>query len=308
MRVTNQMQAQANLLTVERRGERFERAQRHNTSGKRVERASDDPAGSARILKLRGALERNLQFQRNLDTARMRLGNAELSLQRVADQLDEARGAAVQAASDTLAPADRALLAGQLDQLLESLAGEGNRRFLGHSLYAGSRVDQAVFTTVRDAQGRIGAVLPTQAGQEGRVMVQLSENEDLQVNFRGLDVFMGGEPGGRADIFNTLIELRDGLGAGDGDAAGAALERIDAAIATVNGARAALGTRVQRVEASENQLFSRKQSLTEDLATQEDADMAEAMMRYTLEQTGYQAALQSISRSLSASLLNFLST
>lgn len=308
MRVTNQMKAQASLLTVERRSQQFEQAQRVITSGKRVDQASDDPAGSARILKLRSGLARNLQFQRNLDTARMRLGNAELSLQRVTEQLDEARAFAMQAAGGNWTDEDREVLAQQVDQLLESLVGEGNRRFLGHSLYAGSQVDQPVFEALRDEQGRITRVLPTQEGQAGRVMVQLSENEPLQVNFRGLDVFMGGRTGGPADIFQALTGLRDGLEAGDAQAAGASLEYIDAAISTVNGTRAALGTRVQRVEAIETQLFSREQSLTENLSADEDADLAAAMMRYTLEQTGYQAALKSISQAMGTSLLNFLGT
>jgi len=301
------MRVQDSLLTIEQRGARFEAVQREATSGKRVDKAGDDPAASARILKLRSGLARNLQFQRNLDTARMRLGHAELSLQRATDQLDEVRSFAVQASTGTWSDEDRTVLGQEVDQLLESLLAEGNRRFLGHSLYAGSQVDQPVFEAVRDAAGRIQLVTATPSGQEGRVMVQLSENEQLQVNFRGVDVFMGGTPGGQADIFDTLIELRDGLLAGDEDASGPALERIDAVISTINGTRASLGTRVQRLDATENQLFSRQELLTDNISDDEDANLADTMMRYTLEQTGYQAALKSISQVMSTSLLNFLS-
>jgi len=306
MRVTSQTKALASLLTIERRGRSFADAQRQVTTGKRVEQAGDDPAGSARILKLRSSLARNLQFQRNLDTARMRLGHAELSLQRVNDQLDEVRAHAVQAAGGTWEQEDRAILAQEVDQLLESLAGEANRRFLGHSLYSGSRVDSAPFEIIRDEAGRIAMVAAKPEVQAGRVVVQLSESEEIQVNFLGLDVFMGGRAEGEADIFKTLVDLRDGLLAGDGEAAGASLERIDATIAAVNGVRAALGTRVQRVDAVENQLFSREEMLTENLTREEDADLAEATMRLTLEQTGYQAALRAISQVMTTSLLNFI--
>ncbi|MDP2360911.1 MAG: flagellar hook-associated protein FlgL [bacterium] len=306
MRITNQMKGQNSLLTIERRGQAFEAAQRRITTGKRVEKPSDDAAGSSRILKLRSSLARNLQYQRNLDTARMRLGHAELSLQRVTDQLDEVRAFAVQAATDTLTPEDRVLLAQEVDQLLESLSGEANRRFLGHSLYAGSRVDKTPFAVVRDEAGRISQVTAVLESQEGRILVPLSENEDVQVNFRGTEVFMGGVQGSPADIFHTLVALRDGLLAGEGAAPGASLERIDATIGAVNGARAALGTRMQRVEATEIQLFSREEMLSSNLGEVEDADLAEAMMRATLEQTGYQAALKSISLAMSVSLLNFI--
>jgi flagellar hook-associated protein 3 FlgL len=306
MRITNTMRAHANLLSIERRGERYGEAQRQLTTGKRVEAASDDPAASARVLKLRSSLARNLQFQRNLDTARMRLGHAELSLQRVTDQLDEARAFAVQASTGTWDGQDRTVLAQEIDQILEGLAGEANRRFLGNSLYAGSQVDQQPFTVLRDAQGRISQVGAPLDSQDGRVVVKLSETEELQVSVLGRDVFMGGQEGGEADVFATLVELRDSLLANDPVATGESLGRIDATISAVNGTRAALGTRMQRVDVVESQLFSRQELLTDNISEEEDADLAEAMMRVNLEQVGYQAALKAISDSMSTSLLNFL--
>jgi len=306
MRITNTMRANANLLSIERRGEQYGEAQRQVTTGRRVEQPSDDPAASARILKLRTGLARNLQFQRNLDTARMRLGHAELSLQRVTDQLDEARAFAVQASTGTWDGVDRQLLAQEIDQILEGLAGEANRRFLGNSLYAGSQVDQQAFTILRDEQGRISQVSAPAATQSGRVMVKLTETEELQVNVLGRDAFMGGEEGGEADVFKTLVDLRDALLTNNPDATGESLQRVDATLAAVNGARAALGTRVQRIDVVESQLFSRQELLTDNISEEEDADLAEAMMRMNLEQVGYQAALKAISQSMSNSLLNFL--
>lgn len=306
MRITNTMRANANLLSIERRGEAYGEAQRQLTTGRRVDQASDDPAASARILKLRSGLARNLQFQRNLDTARMRLGHAELSLQRVTDQLDEARAFAVQASTGTWDGEDRSLLAQEIDQILEGLVGEANRRFLGNSLYAGSQVDQQPFEIVRDAQGRISQVSAPAAVQSGRVLVQLSETEELQVNVLGRDAFMGGSESGEADIFKTLVELRDALLSNNSAATADSLDRIDASIAAVNGVRAAVGTRVQRIDVVESQLFSRQELLTDNISEEEDADLAEAMMRANLEQVGYQAALKAISQSMSNSLLNFL--
>lgn len=306
MRVTNRMRTIESLRTIERRGEAYASAQRRVSTGLRVERASDDPAGSARILRLRSELARTLQYQRNLDTAQIRLGHSEASLERVDELIVDARAFAVQAASGTWEDVDRDLLAQDVDQLLESLVGEGNRKFIGHSLYAGSRVDQPAFVATRDADGRIVSVLPADHGTTGTVNVQLTENESIQVNFGGRDVFMGGEPGGESDLFAALIDFRDGLQAGDPEAAGAAIERLDRAQASVNGARAALGSRMQRVLEVEDRLFSREETLTTNISGDEDADLAEATMQFAMEQLGYEAALQSVTKLFSTSLLNFL--
>ncbi len=307
MRVTDQSRINMSLLNIERRSRSFADAQRQVSTGYRVQKASDDPAASARIVKLRGAMARNVQFQRNMDTARIRLGHAELSLSRVSDQLDEVRAFAVQAATDTYTPEDRMLLADEIDQLLESLVSEGNRRFLGNSLYAGSRVDGDAFAVTRDDAGQIVSVMPTVSGAPGSINIQLDENESVEVSFAGRDVFQGGEPGGDEDLFRVLIDLRDGLAAGSSEAPEVALEYIDAAISNVNSARAALGTRMNRVEQVEIQLFAREETLTENLSVEEDADLAEAVMKLNLEQVGYQAALQSVTQLMSTNLLQFLS-
>lgn len=306
MRVSESLRVQQSLRSIEQRSQRYADAQRQITSGYRVERASDDPAASARILRLRGALARNVQYQRNMDSARIRLGHAELSLSRVTEQLEEVRSSAVQAAQETYSDEERVLMAEQVDQLLESLAGEGNRKFLGHSLYAGSRVDHAAFEVIRDDGGRIQAVIPTREGTQGSVNIQLDENEDVQVNYLGIDVFQGGSIGSDEDIFATLVDLRNGLLEGSSQAPQDALERIDATISNVNAARSSLGTRMRRVESVEIQLFTREEVLTGNLSVEEDADIAEAMMQFNLEQVGYEAALQSVTRVMSTNLLSFL--
>jgi flagellar hook-associated protein 3 FlgL len=306
MRVTQQMRAFESLRSIELRGEAFARAQRQLSTGLRVERAGDDPAASARILRLRSELARNLQFQRNLDTAQMRLGHAELSLQRVDDLIVEARAFAVQAASGTWEDLDRELLAQDIDQLLESLVGEGNRKFVGQSLFAGSHSDQAAFAVIRDGAGRIASVLPGEHGTLGAVHSQLTENETIQVNFGGVQVFMGGEAGSEADLFATLIDLRDGLLAGDPEAPESAIGRLDLGMGSVNSARAALGSRMQRVLEVEQRLFSRDETLTTNLSADEDVDLARASMQFALEQVGYEAALQAVARVFSRSLMDFI--
>jgi len=306
MRVTNQMRAVDSLRTIELRGEAYARAQRQVSTGVRVERASDDPAASARILKLRPPLARNLQFQRNLDTAQVRLGHADISLQRVDDLVSEARAFAVQAATGTWDELDRELLAQDVDQLLESLVGEANRKFVGQSLFAGSRVDQPAFAVSRDADGRVVSVLPADHGTAGAVNVQLTENESLQVSFSGVEVFQAGEPGSDADLFAALVDLRDGLRDGDQQAPETAIERLDLAAGSVNGARAAVGSRMQRVLEVEQRLFSREETLTGNISDEEDADLAQATMQLALEQVGYEAALQAVARVFLSSLLDFL--
>ncbi len=306
MRVSNMMNAAVHLRTLENRSEAYARAQRALSTGIRVSRPSDDPSDTARIMRLRSSIERNLQFQRNVNSARIRVAQVDAGLQRVEDIYARGRALAVQGAQDTLAEEERHMLATELDQLLEMTIAEGNRRFLGRSLFSGSNVDQDPFIALRNEEGRITRVLSNPEGTSGEIMARISEEEEVLVSFDGAEVFMGGAPEAEADIFSTLIRLRDGLLDNDSEAAETAIERIDQAQFNLGRGLAAAGSRMRRIMDVEDRLFVRETWETERLSELEDMDMAEAAMDFALQEVGYQAALFSISRVMSRSLMEFL--
>jgi flagellar hook-associated protein 3 FlgL len=305
MRVTNQISVNRNLHGVMQRSESYMRAQEVITTGVRVNRSSDDPTDAARYMRLRTELSRNLQYQRNVDAARIRLGSADSSLQRVDDMLVETRSLSVQAAQVTSIE-DGQALASEVEQMLESLVGEGNRKFIGRSMYSGSQIDQDPFIAVRDDDGKITSVILNVDNTSGEINGHISNNEAIELNLDGKQTFMGDTPGGSGDLFAMLIELRDGLLAEDIEVSEEIIGRVDDSMLRINAVRSEIGSRMQRVNRVEDRMFSREQFLVDHMSDAKDADLAEAAMELALEQSGYQAALASISKVMSTSLLNFM--
>ncbi len=306
MRISNLMRTSNQMLTLERRTDNYYKANTVLSTGQTVNKASDDPVQAARIVRLNGAIERNMQYQRNVDSARTYLSHTELSLRKVEEHLQKARSLAVQGDSDTYTDAEREMLAVEVNNLLEELVAEGNRKFLGRYLYSGTHTDSAAFNAVRDANGDITGVSENTEGTNGTINVQVTENESIQVNLGGLDVMMSGEAGSEGDIFEAIIGLRDALRDGDMDTIGNSITRIDTALDNIDAQRAVIGVRVQYVDETMDRLYAREETLSDDIGLARDADIAQATMDFSVAEAGYQAALAATSRTLELSLLSFL--
>jgi len=117
---------------------------------------------------------------------------------------------------------------------------------------------------------------------------------------------------GTCDIFETLIGLREAL---SGDLApdestqqsllGQALDHIDSAHDQVLMTAAKLGSRVRRIESTENQISALRLTATEALSQTEDADVSELVVEMKAQENAFQAALAASARMNQLSLLDY---
>ncbi len=109
---------QRNLGRAAHRAEQsFERL----SSGKRINRAADDPAGLAASDQFRYEIQSLRKLQQNVSGAFSIIGAAESQLDAITESLQRARELAVQAGSDTLSPANRQAIRDELNQILAEI-------------------------------------------------------------------------------------------------------------------------------------------------------------------------------------------
>ena len=105
---------------------------------------------------------------------------------------------------------------------------------------------------------------------------------------------------------NHLVSLRDALETGTGAAVQAARPSLDTSendlLITLSG----IGAKQTRLEADRTQNESRFQELDRLSASETDVDLPSTVVQLTQAQTAYQAALQSGSKILSMSLLDYI--
>jgi len=115
------------------------------SSQKRINRPSDDPVGTIRILEYRDSISALKQFKSNIDTAKGWLELADETLMQGNDLLTRAKAIAEQAATGTLTAEQRDGLSYEAEQIFEQLISLSNTSYEGKSIFAGQRVDGNAF-------------------------------------------------------------------------------------------------------------------------------------------------------------------
>src|SRR5262245_6952233 len=117
----------------------LQRLQDSISTGRRIERPGEDAAAAQRGQIVQRLLELKAQAQINSQTAQSYLDATDTALANVASLLNDVRGAALTAASDTASDAMRQAAVAQVDEAIAQLLNTGNQEFRERFLFAGSR-------------------------------------------------------------------------------------------------------------------------------------------------------------------------
>lgn len=293
MRVTHLGAHQAALTRINTRLSEYAATQEQLSTGKRLRRPSDDPIGMNRALELRASLRAREQEGRNAADGKMWMDLADSKLQDAVGQLQRARELAVRGATYT-GTQEREAIALEIGQLREDLVALANSQHQGRGLFSGF--------IAGDAVQKVGGTW-TYTGDAGQINRRVGENEVITINVTA-DVAFGFTAG--RDVFTVLDELETALYANDTASIETALADVDNSLQTVLGGLGILGARANQIETAIARNADDKITLTQQLSSLEDVDIAEAVMDLELQKTAYEAALAAFAQSSQTSLVDFL--
>ncbi len=274
---------------------RMDRVQQELATGRRIARASDDPAGAVLALEHRAGIAFEAQMRRNIDSGIAFLNVTESALDGATNVLQRVRELTVQAASDTESADERQATSREINELVEHLAQLGNSQFGGAYIFSGQMTRTPAYQVV-------GSPWPTAitfAGDTGNRVTRISAQDAVATNVAGPVAF--------GSIFADLIALRDDLGSAAPAATisshmGAIDDGLDRLLAT----RAEIGARVTRFEATQRTSELTDTNLQQLRAGIEEIDIAATVTRLSAEQAAFQAALGAIGRTSNMTLMDFM--
>ncbi|MDA8216034.1 MAG: flagellar hook-associated protein FlgL [Dehalococcoidales bacterium] len=299
MRVTNKMMANLVTANLRRNAERLAASHERLSTGRRLNRPSDDPSALSRALSVRRTIGENEQYMRNIDNASGWLSATDVALARVGDLVTRASDLAARGANDTLGAEQRTAMAGEVTQLLEDLLQVANSSHGDDYLFAGVEQGQAPYTAD-------DPLLPTNVTYQGAGKLERTIGADAKMAINPAD---GGDafefaPG--RTVFDALISLRDALLANDQATISASLDDLDSAQTHVSSLRAAIGAKVTRLQHAGDQLKAGQVEMQAQLSKDQDLDVAEELMNYSTGETTYKAALGTAAKTLMPSLIDYL--
>lgn len=300
MRVTTNMAVSNLVKNLDRSYGRMVKFQQELSSGSRLNTLSDDPAAVERSLSLRTELRNMEQFQKNIDDGTGWLELSEATLSELETLFVEARGLAVQGASDTYNSQQRGAVADQIDQFLEHAVSLSESRYRGRYIFAGTQTADPPYEAVRDGDGKSLSMVP-KGDTTGTIEREVADGIIQQVNIPGGEVFEGS-----LNAFDVLIDLRDALAANEVTEVRASLTQLSDMRERISTVRGVIGARVNRMELTRNVLDRVSAEMTSILSEDEDVDLTATIVNLQQEQDVFQAALASGASIIPQSLMDFI--
>jgi flagellar hook-associated protein 3 FlgL len=300
-RITNAMVSSQVLSDIQDISSKISKTQEKLASGKEITKPSDDPYATSRALALSNSLGGIQQYQRNVSEATSWTQVTDTALSSINDAAQRARELLVQAGNDTYSSTDRTAVANEIDQLIESMKGDANAQVAGRYVFSGTKTDTAPY--------KVGGPDGYQ-GDSGTIYSQIGPGVSVQLNTLGSAV-LGSGVSGDGGLIGVLRGISADLRAGTATAGDALrttdLRALDASMDNLSQARAVVGATSNRLSSASSRLSDLEQSTRSLLSDTQDADMAQTMIDFSMQQSVYQSALHAGARIVQASLLDFLS-
>lgn len=315
MRVTNKMLSQSLITNINVNLAKMEEYQNQLSSTKKINRPSDDPIATGKLLSAQSALQAQEQYSSNMKAAIGWLDTVDGALESAGDVLQRAREIAVSGSSGTLAAASMGALADEVDNMIAELVETANTSYAGRYLFGGGKTSTTPFEiSGKDSEGKISQVqFINTAFDESLLDETYSRKVEIE---SGVTIDISSGPtafhtnaDGNADInavFELMIELRSQLDAGDQGAVNSLIGDIDKHIDNVLSERAVVGAKSKRLEVAQSRLSAYELNLTNLISKLEDADYAEASIGFSTQRTVYEASLAIGAKIIQPSLLDFL--
>jgi flagellar hook-associated protein 3 FlgL len=138
---------------------KLEGIQQQLASGKKVDRASDDPVAVSNSMELRTQINQFNSFQRNVDDGLAYLGTVDTTLSTGNGLYQNMRERAIQASNDTNSAESRFFIGREVRGMFDQMIALANTSFKGEYIFAGNNTQTPPYA-LRTGQATFGTAAP----------------------------------------------------------------------------------------------------------------------------------------------------
>lgn len=300
-RVTQGMLNNQLLRNINTNLSRINNHQNQLSTGRVINKPSDDPVGISFSLRYRSELSTHDQYEKNVDAAISWLDYTDSMLGQANTVIQRVRELAVQGANETNPQTSLDAIKSEVDQLYLQMVTIGNSEFNGKYVFNGQLTDKVPYTAANASTDKI---------DQGEIQFEIGTGVKIAANIPGNKVF--GEPddpnnpGTNDNIFRVLKDFVSALELGNTKEVSKIIGRIDAQNDRFLEARADVGAKTNRIELAQSRLQDISVNLQSLQSKTEDADVSEVITNLKTDENVYQASLSVGSKIISVSLVDFL--
>ena len=261
------------------------------STGKRINKPSDDPTGMSRSMDYKARIEENNQYMRNTDDAYSFLQYADTVMSSVTNSLTRAKELSIQGATETQSAESRASIAEEVAGLRDEILASANSKLRDRYIFSGFKINTASFDSSFAYQG-----------DTGEMNIMIDRSATVAVNITGSKAFSYGG----TTFMETLDDLYNALQSNNTSAIQATIGDLDNALNQISNVRAELGARVSYLDKQKVNLEDRNFAFRSFLSNTEDTDIAADVSEVARAELALQSLQQSGAKIFSQSLLDFL--
>ncbi len=301
MRVTQNMIYRRFLTNLERLNDNIARSFEEISSGKKINRPSDDPFGAAKALGYYSELHDIDQYNRNINQAIAWMNITETAFKQMEDVVIKTQEIALSQASDTATAETRKAMAGQIRQLKGHFLQIANTKLGDRYIFAGFKTNEEPFQSDNYYHG-----------DTNKIKVNISPYMHLGFNITGEFLAPQYDPTSpptltpENNIFQLYDELADALENNNSNKIRKLLSYINEFYGKINKKHAELGNIMERFEKVQLELSNMQGDISKLLSDTEDADIAKTTSNLAMCQTMYQSTLAAMAKVIQNNLLNYL--
>ncbi|MCL6616051.1 MAG: flagellar hook-associated protein FlgL [Anoxybacillus ayderensis] len=293
MRITQFMLTNNSLRNISQSYARMDKYQEQLSTGKKIQRPSDDPVVAMKGMYYRTSLTEIEQYQRNLSEVHTWMDNSESGLDHATQVLQRVRELVVQGKNGTLTDEDKQAIAREIGQLKSDLVQTANTKVAGKYIFNGTNIAEAPVTE------QPSPTAPTVNNNTDDFTVEVSKGIKLKANINPNNVFSQG-------LFNTLQQLENTFNGTSSGNLDNLLKDLDDHMNSVLAERSDLGARVNRLELIEQRLSTQQVIAQQMISDNEDADIEKVITDLKTQESVHRAALSVGARIIQPTLVDFL--
>lgn len=283
------------------------------STGLAVQAPSDNPTAMQNTLDYAAQKAAQSQYTANITTLQSRATSIYTALQSLQTATSRAGEIATSAVSSTTSSSDRTNYATEVNSLINQVVTAANTKdpATGQYLFGGTASSTPPYTTTTDANGEVTAV--TYNGNSSVNQSAIGDGQTTSVDIPGANTGSTGARGlitdsqSGADLLNHLIALRNDLQSGNTTAiSGADSTNLGKDENNISYQVANNGVVQTRLTTAATSASSQTQSLDTMMTNSSSADLVQTMVQLSSAQTAYQAALESGTKIMQLSILNYI--
>ena len=317
MRVTNSMLVNQFMRDTQNNLGNMQTIQKQLTSGKTVNKASDNPLKVSRIMQLNRDLKANEQYNKNIASTINYLDTADTALGQLNEVLKSINEKLIASGNASYSNEEREALRNTINEQIGHMGQILNTNFDGKYIFGGTRTGDKPVEIVKDADGTNKLTIanvddPNVKDQlDTKLVVEVSQGVTLEYTNSVTDLFsFTNSKGESKDIRDIMDNIMTTLASGSADdlekLTGECLTDIQDFQNHVLKTRSQVGAMQNRMEDAQSKNEDETYNMTEILSETEDIDFAETVINLMTLQSVYQASLQISAKVLQPTLIDYV--